>query len=192
MRETRPFGQVLLLSGFIFIVLSALLPWWASYRTLLHQEQQINERLSYYISAEQQASLLPGVAALSVGQPLGPDKPAWWFGQVGANHQQMIEQTPVFYRLDTSPATTQWLLLSIPLTLTALLIFTALHRRWRKEDQEQEQYLQSLLLDPEQSQVGSNSPIAQGIVGLHQHYLSQTESLQQQLGEASSVATRTA
>ncbi len=184
MRETRPFGQVLLLSGFIFIVLSALLPWWASYRTLLHQEQQINERLSYYISIEQQASLLPGVAALSIGQPLGPDKPAWWFGQVGANHQQMIEQTPVFYRLDTTPATTQWLLLSVTLTLTALLIFTALHRRWRKEDHEQEQYLQSLLLDPDQSQVGSNSPIAQGIIGLHQHYLSQTESLQRQLGEA--------
>ncbi|MBL1377947.1 EAL domain-containing protein [Zobellella iuensis] len=184
MRETRPFGQVLLLAGFIFILLSILLPWWASYRSLTHQEQQIHDRVALSLSWENPASLLPGLAELSTGQPLTAGKQAWWFGQAAANHQLVIEQIPVFYRLDTRPATVQWLLLSLPLTLTGLLIFAGLYVRWGKECREQEQYFQSLLLDPDLGRVGSHNRVEQGIIGLHQSYKSQIDSLQQQLSEA--------
>ncbi len=184
MREIRPFGQALLLSGFIIILLSVLLPWWASYRVLQYQEQQIDDRLAHVTAIESSALLLPGMAELSTEQPLAAGNPAWWFGQMAANHQRVIGQTTVFYRLDTAPATTQWLLLSAPLTLTSLLIFTALYRRRRKDEEAKKHYFKSLLLDPEVGHLGGSDPIEQGIISLHQSYSSQIEELQQQLGVA--------
>lgn len=184
MRDTRPFGQALLLSGFIIILLSVLLPWWASYRTLQHQEQQIHDRLTQITTLEASSSLLPGVAEMSVEQPLAASNSAWWFGQMSADHQKIIGDTRVLYRLDTKPATTQWLLLSAPLTLVNILIFAALHRRRRKEEETKTHYLTSLLLDPDLGHVGGNDPVEQGIISLHQSYHRQLEDLQQQLGVA--------
>lgn len=184
MRETRPFGQALLLSGSIIILLSVLLPWWASYRTLQHQEQQIHARLPHIIALESSAPLLPGIADLSIDKPLAAGNSAWWFGQISADHQEIIDDTRVFYRLDTQAATTQWLLLSVPLTLVNILIFAALHRRRRKDEETKTHYLTSLLLDPDLGHVGGNDPVEQGIIGLHQSYHRQLEDLQQQLGVA--------
>ncbi|MGR7920719.1 EAL domain-containing protein [Zobellella denitrificans] len=184
MRETRPFGQVLLLAGAILILLSLLLPWWASYRALAHQERQIDERLAQLLAEDHHPGLLPGLAELSIGQPLASDSQAWWFGQAAGNHRRVVAQTPVFYRLDTRPASQQWLLLSLPLGLTTLLVFGGLYLRWSRESREKEQHLRALLLDPELNQLGGRDPVEQGIVGLHQSYREQIESLQQQLGEA--------
>jgi EAL domain-containing protein (putative c-di-GMP-specific phosphodiesterase class I)/GGDEF domain-containing protein len=181
MRETRPFGQALLLSGFIMTLLSVLLPWWTSYSALQYQEQQIDDRLTHVTAVESSAFLLPGMAELSIEQPLAAGNPAWWFGQMAAKHQRVIGQTTVFYRLDTRPATTQWLQLSVPLTLTTLLIFTALYRRRRKDEDAQKHYFKSLLLDPDVGHIGGSDPIEQGIISLHQSYSSQIEDLRQQL-----------
>ncbi|MFP2768260.1 EAL domain-containing protein [Oceanisphaera sp. KMM 10153] len=184
MRETRPFGQTLLLSGFIIILLSILLPWWASYSALQYQEQQISDRLAQITAAESSAFLLPGMAELSTKQPLAAGSPAWWFGRISASHQQIMGQTTVFYRLDTKPATMQWLQLSVALSLTTLLIFTALYRRKRKDEENKKHYFKSLLLDPEVGHVGSSDPIELGIISLHQSYGRQIEDLQQQLDTA--------
>ncbi|MBM7454997.1 EAL domain-containing protein (putative c-di-GMP-specific phosphodiesterase class I)/GGDEF domain-containing protein [Oceanisphaera litoralis] len=184
MRETRPFGQALLLSGFIITLLSILLPWWISYSALQYQEQQIDDRLTQLTAVESPAILLPGMAELSTEQPLAADNPAWWFGQMAGNHQRIMGQTTVFYRLDTRPATMRWLQLSAPLTLTTLLIFTALYRRNRKEDETKTHYFKSLLLDPDVGHIGSSDPIELGIIGLHRSYGSQIEDLQQQLDVA--------
>ncbi|PSJ48150.1 GGDEF domain-containing protein [Zobellella endophytica] len=184
MRETRPFGHVLLLAAFISILLSLLLPWWASYRSLMHQEQQINLSLPRWPSPDIASLPVPGVAELSYGQPIASGSRAWWFGRPAANHQLMIGQTPLFFRLDTRPATAQWLLLSLPLSLASLLIFGGLYRRWSRESREKEHYFQTLLLDPEQGRLGGRDPVEQGIIALHHNYQSQLDNLQQQLSEA--------
>ncbi|GAA3706232.1 hypothetical protein GCM10022421_11580 [Oceanisphaera sediminis] len=184
MRETRPFGQALLLSGSIIILLSILLPWWASYHALQLQEQQTHDRLTQVTTTELSAALLPGLAELSIEQPLPASHSAWWFGQISTPHQEIVGDTRVFYRLDTKPATTQWLQLSIPLTLVNLLIFAALHRRRRKDEETRKHYFTSLLLDPDLGHLGGNDPVEQGIISLHQSYRHQLEDLQQQLGVA--------
>lgn len=184
MRETRPFGQALLLAGIIFLLLSLLLPWWASYRFLLHQDQLIDRHFPLLVTSENHTALLPGMAELSIGHPLAADNQAWWFGRAAANHQRLLEQTPVFYRLETRAATMQWMLLSLPLSLASLLVFGGLYLRWRRENNDKEQHYRALLLDPEAGQLSVRDPVEQGILGLHQSHRHELETLQQQLAEA--------
>ncbi|PSJ38170.1 GGDEF domain-containing protein [Zobellella taiwanensis] len=184
MRETRPFSQALLLAAFICLLLGVLLPWWSAYRTLAEQQLQLHRQLPALLAADRPQAELPGVAEWSRERPLDSTTPAWWFGKAAAGQQLMLEQTPVFYRLDSRPATRLWLMSSVPLTLVNLLLFTGLYRRWRRESREREQYFQTLLLDPEQGQLGGRDPVEQGIIGLHQRYREQLDELQRQLSEA--------
>ncbi|MBO1519095.1 EAL domain-containing protein [Oceanisphaera pacifica] len=184
MRVTRPFGQTLLLSGFIALLLSTLLPWWASHHSLQQQVDKVNNHLAYIVEAPSSSLSLFNIAALSRGRPLESQNQAWWFGQVAANHQYTVDKTPVFYQLDIETATRQWVQISLPLILLTLLIFTFLYRSWRKVQYKQDSYFQTLLHSPEQAKPNSQSPIEQGIVAFHRHHHDQLDNLQQQLERA--------
>ncbi|WP_417616875.1 EAL domain-containing protein [Oceanisphaera sp.] len=184
MRETRPFGQALLLSGFIMLLCSILLPWWASYHKLDQQAEFVASHLARIVASQQDTLPLTGIAELSTERPLASQHPAWWFGQPAANQQQTIDNMPVFYRLDSQMATRQWLRTSLPLSLSILVLFAVLYWRWHRREQALNRYLHSLLTGPEKATPGRQHPLAQGIINLHQSYSSQLEQLQQQLSTA--------
>ncbi|MGO1247745.1 MAG: EAL domain-containing protein [Oceanisphaera sp.] len=184
MRETRPFGQTLLLLGSMTLLLSMLLPWWASYNSLEQQVTNINHHLAQIIEAPSSSLPLFNIAELSSGRPIETQSQAWWFGQAAANHQYTLDNTPIFYRLDITTATRQWAQVSLPLVLLTLLIFTFLYWRWRKTQRSQDHYFHTLLHAPEQAQPNSKHPIEQGIVELYRHYHGQLDNLQLQLEKA--------
>ncbi|MFD1008364.1 EAL domain-containing protein [Oceanisphaera ostreae] len=181
MREKRPFGQALLWSGFIMLLLSILLPWWNSYSSLERQVDKVNNNLSTLVATQKNTLSLFGIDELSVEQPLASPSGSWWFGQPAANHQYALAQTPVFYRLNTQAATRQWALISLPLVLFTLVVFTVLYLRWRQCERAKHRYFQTLLLSPEQAKAEHKHPLEQGIVTLHHSYKSKLEELQQQL-----------
>ena len=184
MRETRPFGQALLLSGFTLLLLSIILPWWVSYNMLEQQVERIDNQLPHIVATQPEALLLAGIAELSSERPLSNHSHAWWFGKPAANQQHSLEQAPVFYRLDTRAATRQWGLISIPLAVLTLILFAVFYRRWHQYELHQRRYLQAVLLDADNAEPGRYHPVAQDIIKLHQSHSHQLEKIQQQLNSA--------
>ncbi|WP_319783815.1 EAL domain-containing protein [Oceanisphaera sp. IT1-181] len=184
MRERAPFGQALLLSGFIMLLLSILVPWWASYSALQQQAQIISSQLTATSSSDSATAALAGLVNTTSDQPLTDPAPAWWFGQLGANQQYSQGETLLFYRLDTKAANQQWVWVTLPLLVANLLIFITLYRRWRQIYNVEHAHLQNMLLDPEANNFRHEHPIANAIVNLHQNYDQQLSIFKRELHAA--------
>lgn len=184
MREQTPFGQALLLSGFIMLLLSILVPWWASYSTLQHQAQTISSQLTTTSSSESATAVLAGLINTTSDQPLTDHASAWWFGQLGANQQYAQGDTLLLYRLDTKAASQQWLWVTLPLVMANLLVFLMLYRRWRQTYNAEHAHLHNIILDPAAHKIRHTHPIADAIASLHQEHDQQLSVMKQELHTA--------
>ncbi|MCC4263096.1 GGDEF and EAL domain-containing protein [Oceanimonas baumannii] len=182
MRESRSFSQALLCVALILMLLSVLLPWWAARSSLAMQQQQLNQQLPALLSALPAQPRLPGISAFSrTSPPLLADQ-AWWCGELA--QAQQLGQAPVFYTLDTGTATRQWLSVSAPLALLSLILCVALQFRLHRVQRARQQYLLTLMQQPEQTDNGLSDPLAQEIMALHRRHQQQQQALQQKLEEA--------
>ncbi|WP_417606512.1 EAL domain-containing protein [Oceanimonas baumannii] len=182
MRESRSFSQALLCVALILMLLSVLLPWWAARSSLAMQQQQLNQQLPALLSELPAQPRLPGISAFSrASPPLLPEQ-AWWFGELA--QPQQLGQTPVFYTLDTGAATRQWLSVSAPLALLSLILCVALQFRLHRVQKARQQYLLTLLQQPEPTANSLSDPLAQEIMALHRRHQQQQQELQQKLEEA--------
>ena len=178
MRKSRPFGRALLLSGVIMLLLSILVPWWASYSALA-------QAAAAQASAAQLASQPPSPSANAVDSShpahTTAQPQAWWFGKLGELQAVAEDEQNVSFQLDTAAATQQWLSTAVPLAAANVLIFLALYRRWRKRLLAERDYLQNAILNPGAIKVNDAHPIAEAIANLHQDYDQQLNVLKQQL-----------
>lgn len=181
MREQRPFGQVLLLSGIIMLLLSILLPWWVNYSTLQQQAQRVSSDIEQAIHAQSSLTDIYGVTEISTDPLLHMQSQAWWFGQHGAYQQQTVDSNLVYYRLDTQHATRHWLSVSLPLIAISLLLFAGLYRQWNRRRRAELILLQNSLLNADNIIPTHPHPIVEAIADLHQQHASQLQSINKQL-----------
>lgn len=186
MREQHPFGQTLLLSGFLMLLLTILIPWWGSYSWLQQQAALVERQLVQTSNLEPETTTLAGTNRVEIAseQSLANHKSAWWFGQLGATQQYTQGDTLLFYRLNTQVASQQWVRVSLPLAAASLLVFWALYHLFRKAYRAEHSQLQSIILDPSAGKVSDLTPTAGAIVNLHQDYDQQLNAIKQLLHAA--------
>ena len=184
MREKHPFGQTLLLSGLIMLLLSTLVPWWASYSALQQQAQHISSQLTRPALTNTVTESQTETVGRPNEIPLIEQPHAWWFGSMGAYRAVPHDENPVLYQLDTKAATQQWLAVSVPLVGATLLIFFALSRRWRQTYNAEHSHLQTIIQNPTAHKTNHTHPVASAIINLHQDYDQQLNAIKQQLHTA--------
>lgn len=182
MRGSRSFSQALLCVALILMLLSVLLPWWSARSSLVLQQQQLNQQLPALLNELPAQPRLPGISAFSRDAPPLLADQAWWFGELA--QPQQLGLAPVFYTLDTGTATRQWLSVSAPLALLSLILCVALQFRLHRVQRARQQYLLTLMQQPEQTDNSLSDALAQEIMALHRRHQQQQQALQQKLEEA--------
>ncbi|MGO4998559.1 EAL domain-containing protein [Oceanisphaera sp. W20_SRM_FM3] len=186
MRERHPFGQTILLSGFLMLLLAILIPWWASYSSLQQQATLVERQLAQTSNLEPETTTWAGTSMVDIASDKSSanHKSAWWFGRLGSTQQYTQGDTLRFYRLNTQVASQQWLRISLPLAAASLLIFWALYHRLRKTYLAEHRLLQRIILDPAARKASNLTPTAGAIVNLHQDHDQQLNAIKQQLHAA--------
>lgn len=173
--------SALLRAGALMLLASLLLAWWASYSVVKHQAQLAKLGLSQGAETKltNKAPSL-GIAQVAQEPQLLSPAHAWWLGTVAKPQSYNIDNTELYYQLDTEFAHRLGAQLALVFSIVASLLLFGLYRRVQRL-QYQEQHRLLALLQASPSQAVATTALEQQILNLYQQQQAQTEQLHAQL-----------
>lgn len=173
--------SALLRAGALMLLTSLLLAWWASYSVVKHQAQLAELGLSQGAETKltNKAPSL-GIAQIAQKPQLLSPAHAWWLGTVAKPQSYNIDNTELYYQLDTEFAHRLGAQLALVFSIVASLLLFGLYRRAQRL-QYQEQHRLLALLQASPSQAVATTALEQQILSLYQQQQAQTEQLHAQL-----------